>query len=334
VVHAVSAAALIRRPDGLRYRIAYDPAATDGVTRLVAAGRGHILNDHLIRLMLRLVRRGDVVLDLGAHIGTFALAAAAAGCRVIAVEASPANAALLATSAARNRFDDLEVVNCATAGRGGPIRFCSNGPYGHVATRTTRAASELVPAVRVDELLRQRGVERVALVKMDVEGSEIRTLRGMAGLISHPDPPPLLYELNGHCLDLYGATVNDLLRALEGYGYASYLIERPWLVRVRAREWQPQTLSDCLAAQTRPELRGWRIVDRIRREERIERLLDEASDPSPKHRRYAARSLTRAGREVLRDGRIVRAIEMLRQDPVPAVRRAASWWRSATARRA
>ena len=329
----MTAAALIRRPDGLRYRVTYDPTAGDGVTRLISTGRGHVINDHLIRLMLRMVRRGDVVLDLGAHIGTFALAAAAAGCRVIAVEASAANAALLATSAARNRFDALEIVNCATAARGGSIRFCSNGPYGHVATRTTRAASELVPAVRVDEMLQQRGIERVALVKMDVEGSEIRTLGGMAGLISRADPPPLLYELNGHCLGLYGATVNDLLRTLEGYGYASYLIERPWLVRVRAREWQPQTLSDCLAVQTSPELRGWRVVHRIRREERIERLLDEASDASPKHRRYAARALAVAGPKVLRDRRIVHAIETLRHDPVPAVRRAARWWRSATSRR-
>src|SRR5438270_48046 len=47
------------------------------------------------------------VLDLGAHIGTFALAASASGRRVLAVEPAPRNLDLLNASRRANRFDRL-----------------------------------------------------------------------------------------------------------------------------------------------------------------------------------------------------------------------------------
>ena len=47
-------------------------------------------------LMLQFLRPRQFVLDLGAHLGSLALVAAAAGCHVAAVDASPRNVALLA----------------------------------------------------------------------------------------------------------------------------------------------------------------------------------------------------------------------------------------------
>jgi FkbM family methyltransferase len=325
-----TAAVLVRRPDRLRYWVVLDPRAEDWISRMFAGHQGHLVCDHLLRLMLAFVEPGDVVLDLGAHIGTFALPAAAMGCRVIAVEPSPANVALLEAAVARNRFGNVEVVAAAACSRSGRVSFRPSGPHGYVATRATSGETVMVTGLRVDDILRARGVERVAFVKMDVEGSELRALRGMSGLLSRKDAPPILYEANGHCLGFYGSTPNAVVAELERHGYRSHLVEggRPGrLVRVRAGELQAETVADHFAVKS-PSLavEGWQLAPRLDFEERITRLLAEATSPLADHRRYAARVLAEAGEEILSHRLIAYALDRLRDDPAPAVRAAASWW--------
>jgi len=55
-------------------------------------------------IIFKILQPGDRVIDLGGHIGTFSLVAAALGCHVVAVEASPFNAELIKASIAENNF--------------------------------------------------------------------------------------------------------------------------------------------------------------------------------------------------------------------------------------
>jgi FkbM family methyltransferase len=125
----------------------------------------------MVRLLRALAPEGGRVLDLGAHVGMFALAAAAAGYEVLAVEASPRNAALLRASIERNGFDRLRLVHAAVSDRPGVLEFCQAGPYGHVLTGASEESVK-VPAIDVDRLLAEHGWDRVDFVKMDIEGSE------------------------------------------------------------------------------------------------------------------------------------------------------------------
>jgi len=311
--------------DGVRFDVVVPADANDPVASMLEAGA--VCDPTLVSLMLDLVAAGDRIIDLGAHLGTFALTAAAAGCHVLAVEASPRNAELLRASATANGFIDLRVIHAVASDEPGSAQFCVNGPWGHVATDATDLPTVTVPAVTMDELLAEMGWAPVALVKLDVEGSEIRVLRSMATLLEAPDAPPLLFESNGHTLGLFGLTPHDLFGELESLGFTSHVIEPGRLVPIRAADVQPQTILECLAFKRRPAgLGGWHIDPPMSSAERIERIRSDCRHANVAHRRYMAAALARAAPTTLTSPGVMEVLGELADDPDDAVRTALGWW--------
>jgi FkbM family methyltransferase len=289
--------------------------------------KGAVPDPTLVGLMLRLISPGSRMIDLGAHLGSFALSAAGAGCHVLAIEASPRNAHLLHASAARNGFHDLRVINAVASDEPGTAGFVPNGPWGHVITEGHPDAVT-IPTVTMDELLLEMGWSPVDLVKLDVEGSEIRVIRSMRKLLEPPDAPPLLFESNGYTLDFFGLTPNDLLAALEELGYKSHVVDPGRLTGIRATDLQPQTMVDCLAFKRPPRLDGWRIEPDMTVDEQVERICADCRHFNVNHRRYMAAALARARPAVLRHRHVVDVLHELSADADDGVRTAVKWWTS------
>lgn len=309
---------------GVHFSVVTDPAAADPIAGALAQGR--LGEESLVNLMLDVVRPGDKVLDLGAHVGTFSLAAAAAGAYVVAFEGSPRNVALLRESARRNVFTNLRVVHAAVGNRAGTIEFFDDGAHGRVSVPGEDGATVSVPEVTVGDVLAELGWRPVAFVKMDVEGSEIDAIRGMSAVLE-ADAPAILYEANGHTLALHDATPEALMAELERLGYTSYLVEQGRLVRVESGELQPQTILDYLAVRRLPRgLIGWRVEAALTIEERRSRLCNDAAHHNPDHRAYMAAALRRAGEDLLSHADVRTCLDALAEDPEPAVRQAAEWW--------
>ena len=278
-------------------------------------------------LPFALLKPGDVVIDLGAYIGTFSLAVAALGCKVLSVEASPYNAALLEASVTRNNFRQMRVVSAAISDRPGTLEFVQAGPFGVVANPVVQTPTVPVPAVTVDDLLDELGGGQVDLIKMDIEGSEVAAIRGMSRLLTRANAPPIFYESNGHTLWLFGQTPNRLLAALEEYGYTNYLVEPGQLVPVRASDLQAECNVDYLAVKQLPtDLQDWRIVPPMTLEETIDKVLSSCTHSHHHCRTYIARALARADPAILFHPKVMEALESLRTDPNTEVRAAVSWW--------
>lgn len=140
---------------------------------------------------------GLVFLDVGAHVGHYSLRAAAKGCKVIAVEASPDNAALLQANRDLNdldfqiwafaAWDEAAVLEFAER-RGGPERAADKSLR---LPETHDPSGVLVSGVPLDAMQFPDGV---GFVKMDVEGSDVQTLRGMMGTIVRHRPVLLLED--------------------------------------------------------------------------------------------------------------------------------------------
>lgn len=113
-----------------------------------------------------IIREGDTVLDLGAHIGFFTVYAARRARKVIAVEPLPRNFLNLRRNVKLNRLENVVLVNKAIAGRSG---------YGHLTQEflSSHLSSRGIPCrtTTVDELLEELGVVP-DVVKIDIEGAE------------------------------------------------------------------------------------------------------------------------------------------------------------------
>jgi FkbM family methyltransferase len=302
-------------------------------------------------LMLEFLKPGQFVLDLGAHLGSLALVAAAAGCHVAAVEASPHNVALLTRSRRQNRFARLRVLHQAVSDRPETLRLRLVGAFSYVegavqhrprgagvlallgrawaflrgrgAASAPRAAGTAeVRAVPVDRLVKQLGWRRVDFIKMDIEGFEVKALRGMTALISRPDAPPILFESNGATLEQQGSGPCELKRTLEQFGYRTYALEPgEWLIPVAADDLQPICCMDCLAVKgPLPALGPWKVAPPLDGPGLAIRVGWACGDPSHLARRYTARLLQTAPRELLAQPEVRRGVARLREDENAEVR--------------
>jgi FkbM family methyltransferase len=175
-----------------------------------------------------LLPTGGTFIDVGANCGIMSLFAAqcvGAGGRVEAFEPSPREFARLRANVAANDVANVTLHQTAVAEVAGTVtlRLAEEGHAGHntigsaFAYQGVAVAERVdVPAITLDEAL--AGLERCDLIKMDVEGAELRALRGAATTLARLRPH-LVLEVFDAALAGHGSTVADLMAWLAAHGY-------------------------------------------------------------------------------------------------------------------
>ncbi len=118
----------------------------------------------------------DVVVDIGAHIGGFAVRAARLAHRgeVYAFEASSKNYAMLTENRDLNNVNNLRIHNKAVSGQRGELKFYmpdDNGALGSLLQETD-SPLEIVQSITLADIIAENHIERIDYLKMDVEGAE------------------------------------------------------------------------------------------------------------------------------------------------------------------
>lgn len=151
------------------------------------------------------LRPGDVVLDVGANIGLHSLGAAKqlkdlGGGRVIAFEPAEDSLAKLRAAAERNDLADLiTLVPAALGERTHQAALHADPRYDPAdsGVRSLQADGEVVqdvPVIRLDDWVREHSLERLDVIKLDVEGSETAALGGATRTLVRLQPRAVLVE--------------------------------------------------------------------------------------------------------------------------------------------
>jgi FkbM family methyltransferase len=176
---------------------------------------------------------GAVAIDIGANLGAWTLPFAAAvgrGGHVLAVEPAPRSAAALAKTLAANALGQAELVRCAVGDADGAVDFAvplvtsarSDTGTARIGPAMTGHETLLLAMRRLDTLVAERALERIDLVKIDVEGYERRVFDG-GGTALARFRPALVIE-TGHEAEGDRAAIHDRLVGL-GYRMLGILLD-------------------------------------------------------------------------------------------------------------
>jgi len=171
-------------------------------------------------------RPGDTVIDAGANVGVFSayLLRDCPGVRVLAIEPALENIEYLRKNLTTFGGSEQDIIAAALGPEAGEAEFLiAHRSLDHrvISAEASAAASTggaalngnivRVPVQTLDQIMEQAGVDRVALLKLDIEGGEYALMDGISDeLLNRIDR----IAIEPHP-DLMGRPVEDLIQRLE-----------------------------------------------------------------------------------------------------------------------
>lgn len=164
----------------------------------------------------RMLRPGDLFIDVGSNVGSYALWAADLGATVIAIEPGSMAARRLRRNVALNDFP-ISVRQCGLAERPGRMRLSDDKDAMNHLLQATDDSGEEITVDTLDNVLADR---YAAGVKIDVEGAERLVLEGARRALSERRIGVLQLEWNAASRELLAETRAPVAGLLREYGYA------------------------------------------------------------------------------------------------------------------
>jgi FkbM family methyltransferase len=171
------------------------------------------------------LKPGMTFIDVGANVGYYTLMAASlvgqTG-RVFAFEPSPYAFDLLKETINRNNVSNVRTVQAGLNDTSGEVSlFMPDKPGNHTPSMVPNNEGRplKVPVQRLDECLAQHLVEKVDLMKIDVEGFEPNVIAGAEKYIAQGKIGAILCEFNKHWLKENGLSSEQLYEMLIKLGF-------------------------------------------------------------------------------------------------------------------
>jgi FkbM family methyltransferase len=169
------------------------------------------------------LKAGDTYVDVGANIGYLAITAAnvvTAGGRVVAVEANPRVFRYLEHNIALNRITNVTAHHVAVGANEGMVDILEcPGDDSQSCVAHGKAATP-VRMARLDAILQHQ--EKIALLKIDVEGYEKFAIEGASGVL--PRVGAIYFEYFAANYSRYNYSGSALLSHLQQAGFRIYRI--------------------------------------------------------------------------------------------------------------
>ncbi len=201
--------------------------------------RGHFERESLA-LSATLLDEGMVALDVGANVGAYTTAFSRVvghTGRVHSFEPAESTYRRLLRTLELNELTNVTPVMAGVSDSSGSAQLFSYGPgfesWKTLAPRMielgdrTIVAAESAPiqTLTLDEYCCDHGIGTVGLLKIDVEGGELRVLRGASALLGDRRIQAIMVEVSDNTLEAFDDSSTRLIELLEGHGLRTYVLE-------------------------------------------------------------------------------------------------------------
>ena len=206
----------------------------------------HYFEPEDVAVFRRFVKPNGVLLDVGANIGQYSLLACKLmgdSGKIYAFEPSADVRVRLQKNIALNSFSTIEVVPCAVAASRGTMKFYPAHQEGNQGVGSLMPAqafrSEIrategvdVDVVSVDGFCEERGIDRVDILKIDVEGYDLEVLKGAEEVMRRNPEMLIMSEVEPLNLEQLGATAKDFYAFMASHGFDPWYAEGGRLKRL------------------------------------------------------------------------------------------------------
>ena len=178
-----------------------------------------------IRMLRKRLQPGMVVVDVGANLGYHtALFASAVGKdgMVLSVEPAPPVFARLKAMVDENHLSQVRILNAALSDKRGELQLNVLSPssnFSSTAAPLPGGDAFMVPAMMLDDVLDEAGIQSVDLLKLDAMGHEPFILRGARRSLMQRRIKAVHCEFYGWWLQQQGESVESLWELLVDAGF-------------------------------------------------------------------------------------------------------------------
>jgi FkbM family methyltransferase len=168
------------------------------------------------------LRKGDTVVDCGAHLGTLTMTAAKivgnAG-KVIACEVHPRTFSYLYRNIKKNNMRNVTCINTAIGDKKGTVSITDE--YVSDLNHITKDGCLTVPITTLDTIT--ENIAHIRLLKLDIEGYELQALREGNRTLLKVDA--IYFESAEGSFSRYGYTLKDVIVFLKHNNFSCFLVD-------------------------------------------------------------------------------------------------------------
>jgi len=210
------------KSESLRFHI--DPCSAFGL-RLLKYG---IYEAEMINSIKKLLKPGDTFIDLGGNEGYFSVIGAkqvGANGRVFCIEPQERLWPTIIKNASANNFSNITLVPLGISNIPGQALITlypslNTGASSIVSTFRSRFyPNQIISLCTLDSLIKNYFIEKVDLLKIDIEGFEVNALISASESLKNKRIKKLLIEIHPQQLKQLGQKKEDLFSLMLGYGY-------------------------------------------------------------------------------------------------------------------
>ena len=183
----------------------------------------------ITNLIKKEIHSGDVVLDIGAHIGYYTLQFAnlvGSTGKVYAFEPEPKNFELLKKNVQINKYDNVVLIQKIVSDKDGIVEFFVSklDSIGNKLFKSEESADSIkIESTTLDEYFKD-SKEKIDFVKMDIQGGEGKATLGMKNFLKKNNPK-IIQEWWPDALKQNHTNPEDHLKFLQHIGYKFYEID-------------------------------------------------------------------------------------------------------------
>jgi FkbM family methyltransferase len=226
-------------------------------------GTNGIYEPRETELVKREIKKGDVVLDIGAHIGYYSLIFAKYVGRkgkVFAFEPDPDNFTLLKKNVEINGYENTVLIQRAVSNQTckGKLFLWEEGTDDHriYDSHDNRMCIE-IDVIKLDDYFKNYD-GKIDFIKIDIQGAELMALKGMSNLLNRNEELRILTEFWPFGLKKSGADSEEYLKLFISHGFELYQINK------MRKKMEPLNLSELLETYT-PEERNFTSLYCVKR---------------------------------------------------------------------